>query len=949
MSDEAKCAQCGAPLSVGAPEGLCPACLLKRGLETQTAGGPAADFTPPPLEKLARYFPQLEILELLGRGGMGVVYKARQRELDRIVALKILPSAADRDPAFAERFAREARALARLSHPNIVAVYDFGQTGGLFYFVMEYVDGLNLRQLLAAARITPREALAIVPQICDALQTAHDQGIVHRDIKPENILLDKKGRVKIADFGIAKIMGADERDMTLTGAGEVIGTPAYMAPEQIEHPREVDHRADIYSLGVVFYQMLTGELPLGKFAPPSRKVQIDIRLDEVVLRALEKEPELRYQQAAEVKTQVETITSSEHLPARKKPVAWPGIDFRSRATLFGLPLLHVASGIDPATGRKRVARGIIAVGDHAQGVFAFGGIALGVFAFGGFSGGVFAWGGFSIALLTYAGFGIGLIAALGGCALAPIAVGGTAIGYWSYGGMAYGIHALGSTRHDPAAMQFFAPWADRLLNVLWITWIVFPVILLIGTALPLLVRWRVAGKDSTARPHKAQIVVAVVLILAVIAASLGTALTFRLAVRDIPHASEVIATRAAAPSRAPTPERLFCNVQPDGTIAFLDTTEDRNESGTPKLTDRFSGVSDFVHVKGYIDAQGRDITFKEDLFGGFKRYTLTINEPIAPGQASSITTDGTMTGLIKPAGEPGVFEYYRNYWPGRSEKYTETHLLPVGAELLEKTPSDLSQSWRDLRIQLQIERSIPAGGNVELRYKYRLPSHGVVLIDPLKPPQGSNPYKSQVILNVKSDGSIFLDHQPISGERLVARLRELAKLFPDQAVILRGDSSTNYKSFVNVLDLCRQANIWNVAFATRFASQPTVSATETNTSQAIVESKPIRNVLYSAKATLEFNGAAGVDAEQTIRAYLPKDDTSVTVSAVQNTNLFEIIVSSTDPQLAATRANNLVLLVQDALIKDKKAFVKLREKAEPPPLKQCPGFSSPLSRTGSTR
>jgi predicted Ser/Thr protein kinase len=311
MSDDKKCAQCGAPLPAGVPEGLCPACLLKRGFETQTAAGaPAADFTPPPPEELARYFPQLEILELLGRGGMGVVYKARQPQLDRLVALKILPSAADRDPAFAERFTREARALARLSHPNIVAVYDFGQTAGLFYFVMEYVDGLNLRQLQATARITPAEALAIVPQICEALQTAHDQGIVHRDIKPENILLDKKGRVKIADFGIAKIMGADERDMTLTAAGEVVGTPAYMAPEQIEHPRDVDHRADIYSLGVVFYQMLTGELPLGKFAPPSRKVHIDVRLDDVVLRALEKEPELRYQQASVLKTQVQTIVDS---------------------------------------------------------------------------------------------------------------------------------------------------------------------------------------------------------------------------------------------------------------------------------------------------------------------------------------------------------------------------------------------------------------------------------------------------------------------------------------------------------------------------------------------------------------------------------------------------------------------------------------------------------------
>src|SRR6185437_14628812 len=164
------------------------------------------------------------------------------------------------------RFTREARALARLSHPNIVGVYDFGtvprpfgvvdeksETGKmpvLHYFIMEYVDGPNLRQVEQAGKLTPREALQIIPQICAALQFAHDEGIVHRDIKPENVLIDKKGRVKIADFGLAKILGQDA-DFRLTGARDVMGTPHYMAPEQVEKPQEVDHRADIYSLGVV--------------------------------------------------------------------------------------------------------------------------------------------------------------------------------------------------------------------------------------------------------------------------------------------------------------------------------------------------------------------------------------------------------------------------------------------------------------------------------------------------------------------------------------------------------------------------------------------------------------------------------------------------------------------------------------------------------------------------
>jgi len=292
--------------------------MMKVGLATRTCeagpGDPQATDPqtrpPPALAEIAKLFPQLEILECLGCGGMGAVYKARQPRLDRLVALKVLTrdrAEGARDARFTERFEREARALAKLNHPNIVAVHEFGEAGGLPYFIMEYVDGLNLRQLERASQLTPREALQIVPKLCEALQFAHDAGVVHRDIKPENILLDTKGRVKVADFGIAKILGRERRTGTLTEGQQVIGTPHYMAPEQIEKPQAVDHRADIYSLGVVFYEMLTGELPLGKFAPPSSVVRVDVRLDEVVLRALEKQPERRYQQASEVKTDVETI------------------------------------------------------------------------------------------------------------------------------------------------------------------------------------------------------------------------------------------------------------------------------------------------------------------------------------------------------------------------------------------------------------------------------------------------------------------------------------------------------------------------------------------------------------------------------------------------------------------------------------------------------------------
>jgi hypothetical protein len=331
--------------------------MLQAGLAETGEVGPDGTVTAKParpvpqVEEIAPHFPQLEILECLGRGGMGVVYKARQQKLDRFVALKILTRSRDSgisDTEFAARFQQEARALARLNHPDIVAVYDFGEvipasgkadpaTGtvagtlagetptSLHYLLMEYVDGLTLRQLLQTRKLSPEEALAIVPKICEALQFAHERGIVHRDIKPENILLDKQGRVKIADFGIAKILGTDAAGGNLTGAKDRLGTPHYMAPEQVETPQKVDHRADIYSLGVVFYEMLTGELPLGKFQSPSKKVQVDVRLDEVVLHALEKEPARRYQHASEVKTDVETIattSAAEHADWEARAPGW---------------------------------------------------------------------------------------------------------------------------------------------------------------------------------------------------------------------------------------------------------------------------------------------------------------------------------------------------------------------------------------------------------------------------------------------------------------------------------------------------------------------------------------------------------------------------------------------------------------------------------------------------
>src|SRR6185436_20107923 len=281
----------------------------------------------------AAAFPQFEIIELIGRGGMGCVFKVRQRHLDRYVALKLLSDKLARDPHFAERFNREGRVLAKLNHPNIVSVYDFGQSGGFYFLVMEFVDGVNLRQAMKAGRFSPGEALAIVPKICEALQYAHGQGILHRDIKPENILLDARGHVKIADFGIAKLVGEEKPDLSLTATGAALGTPHYMAPEQFEKPAEVDHRADIYSLGVVFYEMLTGELPIGRFAAPSSKTPVGVNVDEVVFRTLEKDRERRYQSAGEMQTQVEHLSGA-HAGASPK-LSGQGSSHESAATVAG--------------------------------------------------------------------------------------------------------------------------------------------------------------------------------------------------------------------------------------------------------------------------------------------------------------------------------------------------------------------------------------------------------------------------------------------------------------------------------------------------------------------------------------------------------------------------------------------------------------------------------------
>ena len=420
------CPTCHSPLPDDTPGGLCPSCALRAALQADTdlPGSPAPPS--PSIEELARCLPDLEGFDLLGRGGMGTVYRARHRRLDRAVAVKVLDADIE-DEAFAERFTQEARTLAKLDHAHVVKVYDFGRRDGLFYLIMELVDGVDLRQTLRAGRLRPEEALALVPQLCEALQYAHDQGVVHRDIKPENILLDRNGVAKIADFGLAKLMDPD-RGHNLTQTRQVMGTPNYMAPEQVEHPGQVDHRADIFALGVVFYELLTGELPIGRFPPPSSKVQVDARLDDVVLRTLEKEPGRRYQHARDLQTDVESFSRGGPTPLANPGGAAPStgrtdFEYLSAQTLFGLPLIHIAFSRDSSGRRMRLASGIIAIGDMA-----IGAVAVGAFCFGGIT-----FGGIGFGLMSFAGIALGVLTALGGIGIAAFSTAGFSTGFIAHG------------------------------------------------------------------------------------------------------------------------------------------------------------------------------------------------------------------------------------------------------------------------------------------------------------------------------------------------------------------------------------------------------------------------------------------------------------------------------------------------------------------------------------
>jgi serine/threonine protein kinase len=276
-------------------------------LDTPLPRTPTVPWEPPAPEHVAALLPQYEIEALIGRGGMGAVYKGRQVSLNRTVALKILPAELSADREFITRFQREAQTLASLSHNGIVTIFDFGTTTeGHLYFVMEYIDGTDLAHALHTQRLEPDQALELTMQICEALHYAHSQGVVHRDIKPGNVLIGRDGRAKLADFGLARPLSPERTQ--LTASNVVMGSPDYMAPEQWQG--KADHRADIYALGVMLYEMLTGTRPQGAFDLPSIKSNVDARLDAVVIKAMRQEPDRRYQRVSELRHDVDQIRTT---------------------------------------------------------------------------------------------------------------------------------------------------------------------------------------------------------------------------------------------------------------------------------------------------------------------------------------------------------------------------------------------------------------------------------------------------------------------------------------------------------------------------------------------------------------------------------------------------------------------------------------------------------------
>ena len=266
---------------------------------------PDLDFQAPSLEELQPHFPAYEITAFIAQGGMGAVYAARQVSLDRPVAIKILPRQFGADPQFRSSFEAEAKSMARLNHPNLIAVYDFGDADGMLYIIMELVEGKSLHHSAYGRAIDQEEAVRLVAGISHGLAHAHQHGILHRDIKPGNILLGPEAVPKIGDFGLARPVGEGHNPDEI-----VWGTPGYSAPEVVNNPGEVDQRVDVFAVGVLLYELLTAKVPSEPWQPPSAVSQCSPEFDRIIRRATHPSPELRYAKAEDLAKELVSLSTS---------------------------------------------------------------------------------------------------------------------------------------------------------------------------------------------------------------------------------------------------------------------------------------------------------------------------------------------------------------------------------------------------------------------------------------------------------------------------------------------------------------------------------------------------------------------------------------------------------------------------------------------------------------
>jgi len=259
-------------------------------------------FQAPEIDQLAPLFPAYHIECLIATGGMSAVYRAVQKSLDRTVAIKILPREFSQDPNFCTIFEAEAKSMARLNHPNLIGVYDFGEVNGMLFIIMEFVSGQSLFHCAHGHAVEPNEVMRLISAVCSGLAHAHENGIIHRDIKPSNILLDHRNEPKIGDFGLAHPVGTGHQE-----GAEIYGTPGYTAPEVVNDPKSVNHRADIFSIGVLLHELLTGKLPADDPRPASQIAHCDLRFDAIISCATAENPEARYANAHQIIAEISNI------------------------------------------------------------------------------------------------------------------------------------------------------------------------------------------------------------------------------------------------------------------------------------------------------------------------------------------------------------------------------------------------------------------------------------------------------------------------------------------------------------------------------------------------------------------------------------------------------------------------------------------------------------------